>query len=652
MKVPDISVLIVNYNVKDYLLQCLRSLYRSEGDVSFEIVVVDNASNDGSVDDLQNVFPDVKWVALDENIGFGRGNNAGLAHCTGRYVLFLNPDTIVAPDTFVAMVNYLDHHPDVGIAGCKVLNPDGTFQLACRRGLPTPWASFCKLFGLQALFPSVKVFSGYNLTYRSIDETYPVDALIGAFMIAPMSIIRDVGGFDPAFFMYGEDVDLCYRIQKTGKKVMYVPTTTIIHFKGESTRRSSMDDVKVFYDAMEIFAKKHFGANALWLLVLRLGIRVRWFIALIMRYRLPISVAIIDAICVVAALLIATTIRFESPFGFVDYAYPTVLIVVPLVVVLSLIGVGEYVEHNPSIRRSAVGLLIAFFVLSSLTYFFKEYAFSRGVVLMTIGLSAVLMSVVRIAVRTFDRRTSGGRRRSVIVGGPSEVESLLRDLSEHEPSTNVIGLVSRERLDVSNLERFRYIGTVDYLHKIVRENDIDEVICASKDLADEEISLLHRTVTSNDAKFHVANEYAALLAARVIHDVSGIEPTVKTSPLLTFRNRTVKRCMDIVVAILVLLWYAPGLILGVRRIRSSAASWIAVLRGHKSCVGLFPDGKRRQAGKQGIMGLAHFGITTNVSEGTIENLNDYYVEHFTLALDVEILLKHLFRRSRGKQLHS
>ena len=178
MKMPDISVLIVNYNVKDYLLQCLRSLYRSEGDVSIEIVVVDNASSDRSVADLQQVFPDVIWVALDENVGFGRGNNVGLQYCTGRYVLFLNPDTIVSPDTAFTMVRYMDQHPDVGIAGCKVLNPDGTFQLACRRGLPTPWASFCKLFGLQALFPKIKLFSGYNLTYRSVDEMYPVDALI------------------------------------------------------------------------------------------------------------------------------------------------------------------------------------------------------------------------------------------------------------------------------------------------------------------------------------------------------------------------------------------------------------------------------------------------------------------------------------------
>ena len=203
---PDVSILIVNYNVKDYLLQCLRSIYAREDNLNVEIVVVDNASQDNSVEDLRPQFPDVKWLPLTENVGFGRGNNAGLEHCTGRHILFLNPDTIIGQDTLAVMTSYLDEHPEVGLAGCKVLNPDGTFQLACRRGLPTPWASFCKLFGLQSMFPSVPLFSQYNLTHKSVDETYDVDALIGAFMMGPREIILGADGFDPDYFMYGEDL--------------------------------------------------------------------------------------------------------------------------------------------------------------------------------------------------------------------------------------------------------------------------------------------------------------------------------------------------------------------------------------------------------------------------------------------------------------
>jgi 23S rRNA pseudouridine1911/1915/1917 synthase len=177
--------------VKDYLLQCLRSLQASVGDVRTQIIVVDNNSHDGSVAELQPMFPGVQWIALDENVGFGRANNVGLNEVTGRYVLYLNPDTIVGSDTLAVMCRYLDEHPRTGIAGCKVLNPDGSFQVACRRGLPTPWVSFCKLFGLQKLFPSSKLFAGYNLTYLPIDATYPVDALIGAFMTIPLHILYE-----------------------------------------------------------------------------------------------------------------------------------------------------------------------------------------------------------------------------------------------------------------------------------------------------------------------------------------------------------------------------------------------------------------------------------------------------------------------------
>ena len=152
-----------------------------------------------------------------------------------------------------------------GIAGCKVLNADGTFQLACRRGFPTPWASFSKLFGLQKLFPKSKTFAGYNQTFRSVDETYYIDAVIGAFMFARMEALDQAKGFDPTFFMYGEDIDLCYRVNQNGWSIAYVHTTSIVHYKGESTRRSSIDEVKHFYEAMEIFVEKHYGKSHLFL---------------------------------------------------------------------------------------------------------------------------------------------------------------------------------------------------------------------------------------------------------------------------------------------------------------------------------------------------------------------------------------------------
>ena len=305
----DVSIIIVNYNVKDYLLQCLRSLEQIDATIKKEIIVVDNNSTDGSIGDLRPQFPSVTWIELDENIGYGKANNVGLAQAQGRYTLFLNPDTIVGRDVLQTMTSYLDTNPDVGLAGCKVLNPDGSFQVACRRGLPTPWASFCKLFGLQSIFPSSKIFAQYNMTYLPIDATYPVDALIGAFMMGPTALMRQLDGFDPAFFMYGEDIDLCHRVKLSGKRVMYVHTTNIIHYKGESTKRSSMNEVRVFYEAMEIFAKKHFGGSQLFLAFLRLGIVARSIMARALRKKREIIIWLFDMVAINAVLLFATSVQ-------------------------------------------------------------------------------------------------------------------------------------------------------------------------------------------------------------------------------------------------------------------------------------------------------------------------------------------------------
>ncbi len=648
---PDISVIIVNYNVKDYLLQCLRSLAASVSGVQTEIIVVDNNSHDGSVAELEPLFPSVRWIALDENIGFGRANNVGLEHATGRYILYLNPDTIVGSDTLAVMCHYLDEHPTTGIAGCKVLNPDGSFQVACRRGLPTPWVSFCKLFGLQRIFPSSKLFAGYNLTYLPIDATYPVDALIGAFMIGRADLLRSLGGFDPAFFMYGEDIDLCYRVQKAGFDVTYVHTTSIVHYKGESTKRSSINEVRVFYDAMEIFARKHFGGSRIFLAFLRMGIALRALVARALRKRREIGTWLFDMIALNLALLAATSVRFEGPFGFPAYAYPLVQIVVTLVATFSLVAVGEYVEYRPTVRRSIVGLLVTFFVLSSLTYFFKEYAFSRGVLLMTIGFTAVATTLIRGVVALRDGSRAVATRRVLLVGCTPHAERIARELetAEHR-HTELVGIVATTSFTTESFAGMRIVGDATYLARILDATGAQEVILTDPSVSKERIMELMIACAGYRARFHLATDYDDVITARIINDVAGVEPTVSLPPLLRFRNRVAKRMLDLVLSVLVLTLCLPGLILpGVRRM---VASWYDVLRGRKSVVGLFPDGKARSTGRVGLTGLAHISSPGRLSTAAVTQLNDYYIESYTLALDIEIILKHLLRRLRGNNISS
>jgi len=640
----DVSIIIVNYNVKDYLLQCLRSLYEIDTSIRKEIIVVDNNSSDGSVAFLRQQFQEVHWIELNENIGYGKANNLGLAQAQGRYTLFLNPDTIVGRDVLQTMTSFLDADADVGIAGCKVLNPDGSFQVACRRGLPTPWASFCKLFGLQSIFPNSRLFAQYNMTYLPIDATYPVDALIGAFMMGPTAQMQELGGFDPAFFMYGEDIDLCYRVQLAGRRVMYVHTTNIIHYKGESTKRSSMNEVRVFYDAMEIFAKKHFGGSQLFLAFLRLGIVARSIMARLQRKKRELFVWLADMIAVNGVLLFATSVRFQSPFGFPEYAYPIVPIALTIISTLSLISVGEFFEYRPTMRRSAVGLLVTFFMLSSLTYFFKDFGFSRGVLLMTIGFSVVMFALTRGIAALTDRASAARTRRVLLVGINESTAKIIDELDRAERrGTEIVGVVATQPFSDQTFSGSPILGEASYLSRILDVTGAQEVILTDQDMPREKAMELMIACSAFRARFHLAHDYDDIVTARIINDVAGEEPTVSVPPLLRFRNRVAKRIVDVIVSTVVLTLGLPVLILRSKK----RHQWWNVFQGSASLVGLVPDGYSRSSGKPGLTGLAQVSRNTNLSVSTIQQLNDYYVQEYTLALDVEIILKQLFRRSRA-----
>lgn len=259
-----LSVIIVNYNVKYYVEQCLRSVFASQGFTSenMEVFVVDNESSDGSITHLRSMFsateyPGLHLIANRRNVGFGHANNQALRKAKGRYVLYLNPDTMLAENTLKEAVAFAEKQKNLGAIGAKMLNSNGSFALESRRGLPTPWVAFCKMSGLVKIFPKSRRFGKYYMRYLSRDEAAPVDIISGAFMLARRDVLNEMGGFDEDFFMYGEDIDLSYRLLKSGRQNYYIPVP-ILHYKGESAHRSSFRYVHVFYEAMLIFFNKHF----------------------------------------------------------------------------------------------------------------------------------------------------------------------------------------------------------------------------------------------------------------------------------------------------------------------------------------------------------------------------------------------------------
>lgn len=253
-----LSVIIVNYNVKYYLEQCLESVRRASRGLQVEVFVVDNLSTDGSVSYLEKRFPEMRFIANQENVGFARANNQAIRLSTGRYVLLLNPDTIVSEDTFTDFISFMDAHPEAGGAGAYMLRCNGSFAPESRRALPTPFVSFCKMSGLVALFPKSRVFGRYYMQYLDERQINEIEIISGAFMWLRRDALDKAGLLDEDFFMYGEDIDLSYRIMKSGYKNYFLPSR-MLHYKGESTVKSSYRYVYTFYEAMRLFFRKHYA---------------------------------------------------------------------------------------------------------------------------------------------------------------------------------------------------------------------------------------------------------------------------------------------------------------------------------------------------------------------------------------------------------
>jgi GT2 family glycosyltransferase len=259
----DLSIVIVPYKSKDDIRTALHAVFNSKTSYTYEVVVIDNDSQDGTVDIIKQEFltkPEIaQKITLLENTneGFGKGNNRGINLAKGEYTLLLNPDTQLGVDTIQVMLDFMKSNPEVGIATCKLMKANGDLDWACRRSFPDPWVSFFRLSGLSKLFPKSKTLAAYNLTYKSIDEETEIDSCVGAFMLISPVCLEKIKGFDTDYYMYGEDLDLCYRAKLAGFKVWYYPMTTTMHFKGQSSRKESKRSLYAFHDAMWIFYKKH-----------------------------------------------------------------------------------------------------------------------------------------------------------------------------------------------------------------------------------------------------------------------------------------------------------------------------------------------------------------------------------------------------------
>ena len=552
----DLSIIIVNYNVKEFLLNLLDSVRRASSKLKIEIIVVDNASDDGSIEVLKEKHNDLILIENKTNVGFGRANNQALDIAKGKYLLLLNPDTIVRENTFEKIISFFKSHPEAGIAGCKVLNPDGSLQLACRRGFPGPWTSFTKVMGLSSLFPTSKLFARYNLTYLDENKTYEVDAVSGAFMMMRKEVYEKIGGFDKQFFMYGEDLDLCYRAQQAGYKVYYVHDTEIMHYKGESTKRSGIDETKIFYEAMHLFVKKHFSSSFLVETILQVAIVVRKLFAFANVYRIAILGIFLDFVSITGAVYLAEYIYSNERWeGFPEFSKPWVYILPAVIqMVISVIS-GVYRKNTVAFLRGLISLFAGMIVLSALTYFFKQFAFSRAVVLITYAVALFLFLFWRIIVRVFFRVGYDFTRkaRTLIVGDENKAGELASRLKSNLTSLyQITGLIGPTRKSIGeNFAAYKVIGALDNIKKVITDERIEKVIFSSEHLQFDQIFSVVAECQGLNVEFLVAGKEQDYLVGKssitMLDDIPLLKIQYNISGL---SNRIVKR-IHLVISVVV-----------------------------------------------------------------------------------------------------
>ncbi|HQB79301.1 MAG TPA: glycosyltransferase family 2 protein, partial [Tenuifilaceae bacterium] len=322
-----LSVIIVNYNVKYFLEQCLISVFKAVKGIDAEVWVVDNASADGSCQMVKERFPKVKLIENHNNVGFSVANNQAIRLSTGKYILLLNPDTVVQEDTFTKCIAFMESHPEAGSMTVRMIDGKGTFLPESKRALPSPMVSFYKIFGLSRLFPRSKTFARYHLGHLDPNLTHSIEILPGAYMLMRKEALDVTGLLDETFFMYGEDIDLSYRILKAGYKNYYYPETTIIHYKGESTKKGSINYVLIFYKAMAIFAQKHFSKkNArLYILIIYIAIYFRAFASIVSRLAKRLALPLADTLLISTGVTLLVSFWEQYRFG-TSEAYPNQLL--------------------------------------------------------------------------------------------------------------------------------------------------------------------------------------------------------------------------------------------------------------------------------------------------------------------------------------
>ena len=647
----QLSIVIVSYNVRYFLEQCLLSVHRATAGMETETWVVDNNSADASVEMVRRRFPWVRVIANEGNPGFAIANNQAIRQSSGKYVLLLNPDTVVSETTFHDCYAFSEAHQDLGGLGVRMIDGSGRFLPESKRGLPTPWVAFTKAFGLARLFPRSPRFNHYHLGYLDEHKTHSVEVLAGAYMWLRRAALDEIGLLDESFFMYGEDIDLSYRLLKGGYRNYYHPDTSIIHYKGESTKRGSLNYVRVFYQAMVIFARKHFAGSQARLLVwmMQLAIYVRATLTVVanawQRFRFPL----LDAVGIYLGLRLLKRVWAAYHFGDVGY-FPDYINVrhfpaYTLLWVGSIFLGGGYdrpYDYGRLLRSLAIGTLLLLAIYGLLPEVHRP---SRALLVLGAAWATGWTLLLRFAAHTFKFGGQGaGSGRLLIVGSASETERTLSLLQRAGAVRNYLGRIGNTVQQGGGAGAEEAVGTVERLPTLAELYRAEEIIFCSADL---DIADIQRWMTALGPaiQYRILPEKSGSIIGSHRPDQRGSLYTIDVNLRISDPvNRRAKWLFDRVTALIMLLLFPLWLPFLSRRLQRLGECW-RVFSGQYTWVGYHPGDARRLLLPALRPGVFHPGSGTDLHDtDTLHHLNLLYARDYGVGEDWRILANSLLVR--------
>ncbi len=622
-----LSIVIVNYNVRSFLEQCLRSVERAIEGIDAEVWVVDNDSSDDSMEMVRSIYPWVKCIDNKKNVGFATANNQAAAQSSGDYILLLNPDTILPEDNLKLALNYMKKNPKCGALGIKMHDGSGNFLPESKRGMPSPWVAFYKIFGLSSLFPRSKKFARYHLGHLSANENHRVEILAGAYMLMRKDAWDQAGGLDETYFMYGEDIDLSYCIEKAGFEVHYFADSPIIHYKGESTKKGSLNYVFLFYNAMLIFARKHLskGYAKTFGLLIRAAIYLRAGVSVIKRIIQRISLPLGDLIIFTGGMQLIiryweSNHRFIEGGGYPDFYKWGITPLYGFLWIIGMLLLGSYrkpIQLNRILLGLAVGtgLIFGLYALSP-----EDVRFSRALILLGAGWMTFSVMLLRFALSLFPAAGMGfwksGQRRIAFVGDAESI-SIVEQMAQDEGNIDLFITIKDDKW-------------TDHIHA----NDINEIIFDADALSYKDIISNIVARNASGIRFQIAYPKAQwMIGSDSIHTQG---KTTKKDHLRIAQRDVLraKRSFDIAVA--AFLWILSPIAIWAPRLRVLWWNSFAVFIGVKTWVGYSGNPNDLPSLKMGVIPVKF------LSDNTLQNeANLAYAKTVDVNLDARTLIRYI-----------